>query len=107
MQEQALTPLTTFVLRAANNARKTLDAGVTSVRDAGGTPYGFKLAATQGLIPSPRMKIAVAMLAQTGGHGDPLLPSGISNPRKVAMEGSIEWPDSICDGVEEVRPHGR
>ena len=107
MQEPALTPLTTVVLRAANNARKTLDAGVTSVRDAGGTPYGFKLGATQGLISSPRMKIAVSILAQTGGHGDPLLPSGIRIPRRVAMEGSTEWPDSICDGVEEVRKTSR
>ena len=107
MQEHALTPLTTFVFKAAENARKTLDAGVTSVRDAGGTPYGFKLAAAQGLIQTPRMKIAVVILVQTGGHGDPLLPSGIIAPRKAAMEGSIEWPNSVCDGVDEVRKTSR
>ena len=60
IETDALTPLTTRVLEAADRAKRTLDAGVTSIRDIGGTPSGFKLAAQRGLFPSPRMNIAVS-----------------------------------------------
>ena len=53
MREQALKPLTLHVFEAAERARATLDAGVTSVRDTGLTPRGFKMAVLRGLIPSP------------------------------------------------------
>ncbi|MEO7230505.1 MAG: hypothetical protein ABIZ30_07935 [Candidatus Limnocylindrales bacterium] len=29
-----------------------------------------------GLIAGPRVRISLAMISQTGGHGDPWLPSG-------------------------------
>jgi imidazolonepropionase-like amidohydrolase len=104
MHDLAQMPLSLKILRAADNARKTLDAGVTSVRDAGGSPLGLKLAAEQGLIPAPRMKIAVSILSQTGGHGDFLLPSGVHFPMGMPHEGNLpEWPAPVCDGVDEVR----
>lgn len=104
MQELAAMPLSLKILRAADNASKTLDAGVTSVRDAGGSPLGLKMAAELGLIPAPRMKIAVSILSQTGGHGDFLLPSGLNYPIGMPHEGHLpEWPSSVCDGVDEVR----
>jgi imidazolonepropionase-like amidohydrolase len=104
MHDLAQMPLSLKILRAADNARKTLDAGVTSVRDAGGSPLGLKLAAEQGLIPAPRMKIAVSILSQTGGHGDFLLPSGVHFPMGLPHEGNLpEWPAPVCDGVDEVR----
>ena len=97
-------PLSLKILRAADNARKTLEAGVTSVRDAGGTPLGLKLAAERGLIPAPRMRIAVSILSQTGGHGDFLLPVGTHFPMGMPLDGSLpEWPNPVCDGVDEVR----
>ena len=102
MQELALTPLSLRVIEAVRNARATLDAGITAVRDAGGTPMGFKLAAERGLIPAPRMRISVTMLSQTGGHGDGLLPSGINSPL-LPEENVFEWPNGMCDGVDEVR----
>ena len=104
MHDLAQMPLSLKILRAADNARKTLDAGVTSVRDAGGSPMGLKLAAHNGLIPAPRMKIAVSILSQTGGHGDFLLPSGVHFPMGMPHEGNLpEWPAPVCDGVDEVR----
>ena len=104
MHELALMPLSLKILHAADNARKTLDAGVTSVRDAGGTPLGLKLAAERGLIPAPRMRIAVSILSQTGGHGDFLLPVGTHFPMGMPLDGSLpEWPRPVCDGVDEVR----
>lgn len=99
MQERALTPPTLATFEAAENARITLDAGITSVRDAGGSPIGFKLAAERGLIAAPRMQIAVTALSQTGGHGDSTMPSGVRTPRG----NGVEWPENICDGEEEVR----
>jgi imidazolonepropionase-like amidohydrolase len=104
MHDLAQMPLSLKILRAADNARKTLDAGVTSVRDAGGSPLGLKMAAHSGLIPAPRMKIAVSILSQTGGHGDFLLPSGVHFPMGMPHEGNLpEWPSPVCDGVDEVR----
>ncbi len=104
MHDLAQMPLSLKILQAADNARKTLDAGVTFVRDAGGTPLGLKLAAESGLIPAPRMKIAVSILSQTGGHGDFLLPSGLHFPMGMPVDGNLpEWPSTVCDGVGEVR----
>src|SRR5438046_2330668 len=44
LQERLLTPPTLQAFYGARNARETLDAGVTTVRDAGMTPQGFKMA---------------------------------------------------------------
>ncbi|MBM3139022.1 MAG: amidohydrolase family protein [Chloroflexi bacterium] len=99
MQERALTPPTLATFEAAANARETLDAGVTTVRDAGGTPAGFKLAAERGLIAAPRMRVAVTALSQTGGHGDATMPSGV----RMSRGDGPEWPENLCDGPDEVR----
>jgi imidazolonepropionase-like amidohydrolase len=48
------------------------------------------------------MRIAVALLSQTGGHGDFLLPSGIVHPL-MFPPAPPEWPNGICDGVDDVR----
>src|SRR5689334_14094686 len=57
------------LLYAVPNARATVEAGVTTVRDAGGTPAGVKVAVERGLFAGPRMLVAVSILSQTGGHG--------------------------------------
>ncbi|MDA1258469.1 MAG: amidohydrolase family protein [Chloroflexi bacterium] len=102
MQTLALKSPSIRVLEAADNARRTLDAGITSVRDAGGTPAGVKAAIARGLIPGPRMRIAVGVLTQTGGHGDFLLPGGMNHPF-IPPTGTLEHPGTICDGPEDVR----
>ena len=104
--ELALTPPSLRVLQAAQNAKATLEAGVTSIRETAGTPLGFKMAASQGLIPAPRMRISIAPLSQTGGHDDFTLPSGIQYPILPLADG-VEWPDVVCDGVSEVRKAAR
>ena len=101
LQERLLTPPTLRSFMAARNAKATLDAGITSVRDAGGAPLGFKLAIERGLIPGPRMKISVTALSQTAGHADQLLPSGLRT-RLIGGTGS-EWPENVVDGPENVR----
>ena len=101
LQERLLTPPTLQTFYGARNAKWTLDAGITSARDAGGTPQGFKMAIDRGLIPGPRLKIAVSPLSQTGGHGDSTMPSGV-RPRVLGSLGP-EWPEGVVDGADEVR----
>jgi len=58
---------------AVINARKTLDAGFTTVREAGSTDYVdvvVRDAITRGLIPGPRIHAAGPALGSTGGHAD-------------------------------------
>src|SRR5512133_2327504 len=42
IQERLLTPYSLLIAHALNNARITLEAGFTSVRDGAGTPRGVK-----------------------------------------------------------------
>lgn len=59
--------------RAMTNARKTLAAGFTTVRDLGGTGVNIALrqAIDQGLVDGPRIFTAGRSIATTGGHADP------------------------------------
>jgi imidazolonepropionase-like amidohydrolase len=100
LQERLLTPPSLQLFYGARNAVRTLDAGVTTVRDASGSPLGFKMAIERGLIPGPRMRISVAALSQTGGHGDQTMPSGVSTG--LVARGP-EWPHHVVDGPDEVR----
>src|SRR6266704_1065625 len=62
------------LMQAIPRMRATLEAGITTVRDAGGTPAGLKIAVERGIIPGPRMQVAVTLISQTGGHGDGFFP---------------------------------
>ena len=102
LQERLLTPPTLNAFYAMRNAQRTLDAGITSVRDASGSPMGLKMAIERGLIPGPRMRLSVSALSQTGGHGDGTMPSG-ADPGGIADGRGPEWPHTVVDGPEEVR----
>jgi imidazolonepropionase-like amidohydrolase len=67
---ELVTPPTLELMRAVRAARRTLDAGFTSVRDAAGTPAGVKMAIDAGYFPGPRMFVTISGLSQTGGHTD-------------------------------------
>ncbi len=69
-RELLRTPPSYFALEAAVNLGKTLDAGVTWVRDAGGADAGVKQAVADGLVRGPHLDVAIRLLSQTGGHGD-------------------------------------
>ena len=85
---------------AAQSLSRTLAAGITSVRDAGGADLGIKEAVADGTIPGPRMQISLTMLSQTGGHGDDWYPSGVMVPLLARTPGV---PDAIVDGPDEMR----
>jgi imidazolonepropionase-like amidohydrolase len=99
--ERPQLPPSLQMFHSAKNAQRTLDSGFTAVRDAGGSPQGFKMALQQGLIPGPRIRISVGALSQTGGHGDETMPSGV---RLGSVGGAgVEWPETVVDGADEVR----
>ena len=102
IEERLHTPASLNTAMALVNARTTLEAGFTTVRDAGFTPRGVKLAVERGLFPGPRMRIAVTPLSQTGGHGDSMTPSGVS-----IWPGDPERPNGVVDGIEGVRRAAR
>ncbi|HEX4441266.1 MAG TPA: amidohydrolase family protein [Thermoanaerobaculia bacterium] len=66
-------PATEQVFHAAENARKTVEAGFTTVRDVGSEKdedVGLRNAIAAGLVPGPRMLVARYALGATGGHCD-------------------------------------
>ena len=84
----------------ARNLRTTLEAGITTIRDAGGADLGTRTALEQGLISGPRMQISLTMLSQTGGHGDGWMASGQT---MELMQPHPGRPSSIVDGPIEMR----
>lgn len=98
MEDNMYNPLSLFFYNGVENMRRTVNAGVTTVRDCGLADYGVKMAVEKGLIKGPRMQISISPLSITGGHFDFWLKSGFD--MKISYPG---YPDSICDGVEDVR----
>jgi imidazolonepropionase-like amidohydrolase len=93
-------PFSLRFYEAIGHARATLDAGITTVRDAGGADAGLKAAIDLGLIEGPRVMISVTALGITGGHTDHWMLSGNTFHLMPAHPGA---PDGICDGVDGVR----
>lgn len=85
---------------AAANLEATLRTGVTTVRDAGGSDLGIQQVVADGLIPGPRMLIAVNLIGMTGGHTDSWFPSGCSVPMNQPHPGR---PSGLADGPDELR----
>jgi imidazolonepropionase-like amidohydrolase len=89
---------------AVHNLETTLRLGITTVRDAGGADLGLKQALEEGLIRGPRVRIAISILSQTGGHADDWFPSGACVPLVPSHPGR---PGGVVDGVENVRKRVR
>lgn len=85
------------VLRSTQIIEETLACGVTTARDMGGADAGFREAIEEGIIAGPRLLISIAMISQTGGHGDYWVPAGMRIPKRTWL------PDGVADGVDGVR----
>jgi imidazolonepropionase-like amidohydrolase len=96
------TPFSMNFYLAAERMARTLAAGVTTVREAGGSDLGVKQAQTSGLVPGPHMQISIRILSQTGGHGDSWEPCGAHMPSIIGVEHPGK-PHNIVDGPEEMR----
>ncbi|WP_369668745.1 metal-dependent hydrolase family protein [Thalassobacillus devorans] len=79
--------------------KRTLDVGITSVRDAGFSDLGMKKAVEDGVVEGPRMQVSINPITTTGGHGDNWNRSGFD----TTMQTYPGMPYAICDGREEVR----
>jgi imidazolonepropionase-like amidohydrolase len=98
------TPVTLRTLETAQNLRRTLEAGVTTVRDAGGADAGIRDAVERGLVPGPRLKVATVPLSPTGGHGDGFLAGpGMELPTEAMLPDYPGRPPYLVDGPDDVR----
>lgn len=98
--QMMITPFSLNFYKAQQYMRRTIDAGITSVRDAAGADLGVKQAVEQGYMVGPRLQISVTALSITGGHGDGWMPSGSNFELFPPYPG---MPSNLCDGVEDVR----
>ena len=96
-----LTPPSLRLLQAIPRMRATLEAGVTTVRDAAGSPAGLKMAVERGIIAGPRMQVAITLISQTGGHGDGFYPCCVD----IGFFGGRfnDIPSGVADGIEEIQ----
>ncbi|HEY0746962.1 MAG TPA: amidohydrolase family protein [Steroidobacteraceae bacterium] len=88
------------------NAKKTLEAGFTTVRNVGSANYddvAIKQAIEQGMVPGPRIIPATYAIGATGGHCDSTeLPPSISSPKPAVANGAEE----IRATVRKLRKYG-
>ncbi len=95
-----------LALEMIPNAKATIEAGFTSVRDVGsGFPnshdfpdVSLRNAINQGVIPGPRMLVATHGIGATGGHFD-----GTNGFRDMLFGAEPDWTDGIADGPDAIR----
>jgi imidazolonepropionase-like amidohydrolase len=88
------------VLIAARNARITLEAGFTTVRDLGGEARGIATLRdfiNAGELPGPTIVPAGRMVSVSSGHGD---VNGMNRTLTQALRADS---DSVCNGAEGCR----
>jgi len=85
--------------RAAVNAKKTLMAGFTTVRDLGGSGVNISLrkAVERGLVDGPRILTAGRAISASGGHMDPSVGF-----RDDAFNHKMGPDDGVADGRDEL-----
>lgn len=105
VQNRLETPFSYKFYQAIEYMKKTLDAGITSVRDALGTDLGVKKAVEDGIVKGPRMQLSINALTITGGHGDGYTTSG--QTVELLQADYPGMPDGKADGIEEVRKRTR
>ncbi|WP_411029690.1 amidohydrolase family protein [Spongiimicrobium sp. 3-5] len=96
-------PIANYGIMGTVNAKKTLVAGFTTVRDIWGIFYSdvaLRDAIDREMIPGPRMYVSGPAITMTGGHGD--WESWMAPHLQLK-----ENPAAIADGVDEVRKQVR
>jgi imidazolonepropionase-like amidohydrolase len=85
---------------AAVNARKTLEAGFTTVRnlgDADGVTLALRDAIAAGKVAGPRILDAGSSISTTSGHMDPKLGF------REEFHEAVDRHDNVCDGADDCR----
>ena len=85
-------------IRVTANARVTLMAGFTTVRDLGSSNFidvGLRNSINAGIVPGPRMLVSLHALGSTGGHcdGGDGFRYGLLNHESGPEDGVINSPD--------------
>jgi imidazolonepropionase-like amidohydrolase len=98
-------------LDASANARVTLMAGITTVRDVGSSDYldvGLRNAIRDRVVPGPRMLVAVHALGATGGHCDHEagFRAGLFGHESGPLEGVIHGPEQARYAVRLDHKYG-
>ena len=87
-------------IRGVNAARRTLEAGFTTVRNVGAAEFvdvALKHAIDRGDVPGPRMITATNSFSIVGGHGD---TNGLS---PGVMEDHLDYTTGLPTGPDECR----
>ena len=98
LDEAVGVPPSYVVLQSIANLRATLDAGVTTVRDAAGADAGIRRAVADGLVPGPRLLVSLLQLSPSAGPSDERTPSGL-NMQFLAPG----LPSPLADGPDALR----
>ena len=88
-------------IRSTENARKTLMAGFTTVRDVGSSDFldvGLRDSINAGVVIGPRMLVAVHALGSTGGHCD-----GGAGFRFGALDHETGPRDGVVNSADDAR----
>ena len=96
-------PPSYIAARAMQRAHECLMQGFTTVRDAGGADYGFRMVLEEGHFPGPRLLVSGRYISQTGGHGDKRRRSEWIAP----IDCCVGMIGVIADGPDEVRRAAR
>jgi imidazolonepropionase-like amidohydrolase len=90
-------------IRATEYARKTVMAGFTTIRDVGSRDYidvGLRNAVAAGVVPGPRMLVAVHSLGARGGHCDDTgFPYMLFGKESGIADGIASGADAFRDAV--------
>ncbi len=102
--ELLTTPLSERFLETAAMLRRTLAAGVTYVRDAGGADAGVRDSLAAGHIPGPRLAVSVIGLTRSASHGDgTVLGPGLEAPASITVPDYPGRPQHVARGPDGVR----
>ncbi|MGH9592276.1 MAG: amidohydrolase family protein, partial [Bryobacteraceae bacterium] len=95
------TSIPRMALLGARNARVTLEAGFTTVRNVGADGYSdiaLRDAINAGDVPGPRILASGPPLSITGGHGD---ENFLAPQYHYSSEGVVDGPDAAIHRVRE------
>jgi imidazolonepropionase-like amidohydrolase len=100
-------PLALRVCRATNHARKSLEAGFTTLRDLGteGAGYadvGLKQAIEEGIVPGPRLLVTTRAIVATGSYA----PKGFAPSFRVPQGAEEADGDTLRRVVRDQIGHG-